>query len=53
MAYKLTHPDSDQVIEREAEDVANYVSQGWQTKSGVKAPPAPAGPVVTDVTPEK
>lgn len=38
MAYKLTHPDSDLEIERERDDVPMYLSQGWETKPGVKAP---------------
>lgn len=41
MSYKLTHPDTGQEIEVEADMVANYTSQGWQTKPGVKAPEAP------------
>lgn len=38
MAYKLTHPDSDQTIEAEADQVSLYTEQGWQTKPGVKPP---------------
>ena len=34
MAWKLMHPDSDQVVEAEAEAVAMYLSQGWETVSG-------------------
>lgn len=41
MAYHLTHPDSDLEIEVEAESVATYVSQGWETKPGAKPPAAP------------
>jgi len=41
MAYHLTHPDSEQEIERDAADVPMYLSQGWQTKPGAK-------PVETD-----
>jgi hypothetical protein len=40
MAWKLTHPDSDQTIEVEADSVQVYVSQGWETVSG-RTPPAP------------
>lgn len=40
MAYKLTHPDSDLVIERDGDQVADYEKQGWQTKPGAN-PPAP------------
>lgn len=36
MAYHLTHPESDQEIEVEAEQVAAYVAQGWATKPGAK-----------------
>jgi len=36
MAYHLTHPDSDLEIEREAQDVPMYQTQGWQTKPGAK-----------------
>ena len=38
MAFKLTHPDSDQTIEADAEQVSLYTSQGWQTKAGAKPP---------------
>jgi hypothetical protein len=38
MAYHLTHPDSDQEIEVEAEQVSLYTDQGWQTKPTVKPP---------------
>lgn len=40
MAYKLTHPDSGQEIEREADQVQMYVSQGWETRPTAK-PPTP------------
>lgn len=40
MAYTLTHPDSNQEIKREADQVPMYVSQGWQTKPGAKPPAA-------------
>lgn len=30
MAYHLTHPDSEQEIEVDKEQVPNYQSQGWQ-----------------------
>lgn len=36
MAYHLTHPDSDQEIEVDADQVPMYQSQGWQTKPGAK-----------------
>ena len=36
MSYKLTHPDSEQEIQVEAEQVSLYTSQGWQTKPGAK-----------------
>lgn len=36
MAYHLNHPDSDLEIERDAEDVPMYLSQGWKTKPGAK-----------------
>lgn len=38
MAYKLTHPDSKQEIEVDADKVAIYESQGWETKPTAKAP---------------
>ena len=41
MSYKLTHPDSGQEIEREADQVQTYVSQGWETKPGAKPPAEP------------
>lgn len=34
MAYHLTHPDSEQEIERAAEDVPTLLTQGWVTKAG-------------------
>ena len=40
MSYKLTHPDSDQEIEVETEQVQMYLEQGWQTKPTAKTPPA-------------
>ena len=33
MAYKMTHPDSSQEIEVEKDQVANYETQGWETKA--------------------
>ena len=36
MAWTMTHPDSTLTIEVEAEQVANYESQGWVTASGRK-----------------
>lgn len=38
MAYKLTHPDSNQEIERDAADVPMYLSQGWEKKPHAKDP---------------
>jgi hypothetical protein len=38
MAYKMTHPDSDQTIEVHADQVANYESQGWVTAPNAKKP---------------
>lgn len=34
MAWKMTHPDSRVTVEVDAEQVANYESQGWSTVSG-------------------
>lgn len=44
MAYHLTHPESKQELEVEAEQVPMYLSQGWETKPGAKPvdPPDPA-----------
>lgn len=42
MSYHLTHPDSDQEIEVETEQVPIYLSQGWETKPGAKPPADPA-----------
>lgn len=33
MAYHLTHPESKQEIEVEADRVPMYKTQGWQTKA--------------------
>ncbi len=38
MAYHLTHPDSDQTIEADLDQVPMYLSQGWETKPGANAP---------------
>ena len=38
MAYKLTHPNSETEIEVEADMVATYETQGWETKPTAKAP---------------
>jgi len=38
MAYHLKHPESDVEIEVEADRVPMYISQGWETKPGVKVP---------------
>lgn len=53
MAYKLTHPDSDLQIEVEADMVATYATQGWETAPIAKDPEPPAAPVVPDVEPKK
>lgn len=41
MSYHLTHPDSDQEIEVDADSVPTYLSQGWQTKPGAREPAIP------------
>ena len=38
MAYKMTHPDSDQTIEVDKSAVATYESQGWETAPTAKTP---------------
>ena len=38
MAYKLTHPESKQEIEVEADMVAVYETQGWETAPTAKTP---------------
>lgn len=38
MPYKLTHPESEQQIEVEAESVATYESQGWETAPTANPP---------------
>jgi hypothetical protein len=38
MAYTLTHPESDHTVKVEKEQAGMYLSQGWQTKPGVKVP---------------
>lgn len=38
MAYRLTHPDSDLEIERDADQVAMYLTQGWETKPNARLP---------------
>lgn len=38
MAYKMTHPDSNVEIEVNADQVAMYESQGWETAPTVKSP---------------
>lgn len=40
MAYKMTHPDSGVEIEVEADMVANYETQGWETSPHAKPPVA-------------
>lgn len=41
MSYKLTHPNSKHEIEVDADQVATYESQGWETAPTAKTP-APA-----------
>ena len=38
MSHKLTHPESDQTIEVEADRVEMYRSQGWETAPTAKDP---------------
>ena len=38
MSYKLTHPESDQTIEVDADMVAVYETQGWETAPTAKTP---------------
>lgn len=38
MAYKMTHPATDEQIEVRADMVAMYESQGWETAPTAKAP---------------
>jgi hypothetical protein len=38
MAFKMTHPDSKQEIQVDAENVAVFESQGWETAPNVKSP---------------
>ena len=38
MAFKLTHPDSEQEIEVSREQVPMYQTQGWQTKPNAQSP---------------
>ena len=38
MAYKMTHPDTDLEISANADQVAMYESQGWETAPTAKAP---------------
>lgn len=38
MAYKMTHPDSDLEIQVNAEQVAMYESQGWETAPQANPP---------------
>lgn len=57
MAFHLTHPDSKQEIEVEANQVPLYLAQGWETKPSAPTPEIPEqAPIVTvlaDVAPEK
>lgn len=36
MAYHLTHPETSQEIEVEADMVPVYISAGWETKPNAK-----------------
>ena len=38
MAYKMTHPDSKRRIDVNADQVAMYQSQGWETAPTAKDP---------------
>lgn len=38
MAYKMTHPESNDQIEVRADMVEMYESQGWETAPTAKAP---------------
>lgn len=38
MAYKMTHPDSALEISVQADSVATYESQGWETSPTAKSP---------------
>jgi hypothetical protein len=38
MSYKLTHPESDLTVEVEADMVAVYETQGWETAPTAKTP---------------
>lgn len=38
MAYQMTHPDSDTKIEVDADFVAMYQSQGWETAPTANPP---------------
>lgn len=40
MAYKLTHPESNQTIEVDKEMVSVYETQGWEKSPNAKAPKA-------------
>jgi hypothetical protein len=42
----MTHPNSKVEIEVEAESVATYASQGWQTSPHAAPPPEPPAAVV-------
>ena len=38
MAYRLTHPKSEQEIERDGADVPMFLTQGWQMKPTAHLP---------------
>lgn len=46
MAYHLTHPDSKQEIEVDAERVALYTAQGWQLRPRAAEPETPDEAVI-------
>lgn len=48
MAFKLTHPDSTQEIEVDAEMVAAYTTQGWEAVPTAKDHPEPVATSSTD-----
>lgn len=41
MAFKMTHPDSDLTLKVDADQVAMYESQGWETAPTAKTPDKP------------
>lgn len=43
MAYKLTHRETGETLEADAQHVAMYQTQGWETAPTAKAPDADDG----------